>query len=70
MAISIRRHFGGLTDPRRSQGRRHSLSDMMVIAVTAVICAADSSSDPAEFGRAELKWFKTLSGFALRHSQP
>ena len=48
MANSIRRHFGNLPDPRRAQGRRHALTDMIVIAVTAVICAADSWSDVLE----------------------
>lgn len=60
MAISISEHFGNLPDPRRRQGRRHSLSDMMVIAVTAVICAADSWSDVHDFGKAKLKWFETF----------
>ena len=60
MATSIEVHFGALPDPRRKQGRRHSLSDMMVIAVTAVICAADSWADVHDFGKAKLKWFKTF----------
>lgn len=60
MANSIQVHFGKLPDPRRAQGRRHSLSDMIVIAVTAVICAADSWADVRDFGKAKLKWFKTF----------
>lgn len=60
MANSIEVHFGKLPDPRRAQGRRHSLSDMIVIAVTAVICAADSWADVQDFGKAKLKWFKTF----------
>lgn len=60
MANSIQEHFGDLPDPRRAQGRRHSLADMIVIAVTAVICAADSWADVRDFGRAKLKWFETF----------
>lgn len=60
MATSIEAHFGGMPDPRRRQGRRHGLSDMMVIAVTAVVCAADSWADVHDFGEAKLKWFKTF----------
>jgi len=60
MANSIQRHFAALPDPRRGQGKRHSLSDLLVIAVTAVLCAADSWADVAEFGRAKQKWFKTF----------
>ncbi len=60
MTDSITRHFGALPDPRRAQGRRHSLSDMLVIAITAVICAADSWSDVVDFGEAKRKWFETF----------
>lgn len=60
MANSIQQHFAGLPDPRRAQGTRHRLSDMIVIAVCAVICCADSWSDVADFGRAKLKWFRTF----------
>ena len=60
MANSIQRHFAALPDPRRGQGKRHSLSDMLVIAVTAALCAADSWADVADFGRAKRKWFKTF----------
>jgi len=60
MTDSITRHFSDLPDPRRARGKRHSLADMMVIAVCAVICAADSWSDVVDFGRAKLKWFKTF----------
>lgn len=60
MANSIQVHFGKMPDPRRAQGRRHSLSDMIVIAVTAVICAADSWADVRDFGKAKIKWFETF----------
>jgi len=60
MANSIQAHFADLPDPRRAQGKRHRLSDMIVIAVCAVICCADSWADVADFGRAKLKWFKTF----------
>lgn len=60
MAHSIARHFSDLPDPRRSQGKRHQLSDMIVIAVCAVICAGDSWSDVVDFSQAKLKWFKTF----------
>ncbi len=60
MANSIQAHFGDVPDPRRSQGRRHKLSDMIVLAVCAVVCCADSWADVADFGRAKLKWFETF----------
>jgi predicted transposase YbfD/YdcC len=60
MANSILEHFADLPDPRRSQGKRHRLSDMIVIAVCAVICCADSWADVADFGEAKRKWFETF----------
>src|SRR5688572_30850461 len=60
MADSIQKHFADLPDPRRARGRRHRLSDMMVIAVTAVICCADGWADVADFGNAKRKWFETF----------
>ncbi|MGH6629547.1 MAG: ISAs1 family transposase [Burkholderiales bacterium] len=60
MANSIQTHFADLPDPRRAQGKRHRLSDMIVIAVCAVICCADSWADVADFGEAKRKWFETF----------
>ena len=62
MTDSLTRHFADLPDPRHAQGKRHSLSDMIVIAICAVICAADSWSDVVDFGQAKEKWFKTFLG--------
>jgi len=60
MAKSMQEHFADLPDPRRAQGRRHRLSDMIIIAITAVICCADSWADVADFGHAKQKWFETF----------
>jgi predicted transposase YbfD/YdcC len=68
MANSIQEHFADLPDPRRAQGRRHRLSDMIVIAICAVICCADSWADVTDFGNAKLKWFKTF--LDLPHGVP
>lgn len=51
MDNSIERHFVDLPDPRRGQGQRHVFSDMLVFAVTAALCAADSWADVGDFGR-------------------
>ena len=68
MAGSIQEHFADLPDPRRAQGKRHRLSDMIVIAVTAVICCADGWADVADFGNAKLAWFRTF--LDLPHGVP
>lgn len=68
MAISFERYFVDLPDPRREQGKRHQLSDMIILAVCAVICAADTWSDIVDFSNAKHKWFKTF--LQLPHGIP
>ena len=34
------RFFADMEDPRQTQGRRHDLLDIVVIAICAVICGA------------------------------
>ena len=58
MANSILEHFAEMPDPRRQAGRRHYLSDILAIAICAVVCGADEFSAMAEFGRAKRRWFK------------
>jgi predicted transposase YbfD/YdcC len=52
--------FADLPDPRVERGRKHRLSDILVIAVCAVICGADSFEQIETFGRAKLDWLKTF----------
>ena len=58
---SIQAHFSTLPDPRRDDSRtRHKLPDMIVIAICAVICGADSWVSVESFGHAK---FDYLSRF-------
>lgn len=50
-------HFSGLDDPRR-YNRRHQLIDIIVLAVSAVICGADDWPAVEEYGKAKQKWFE------------
>jgi predicted transposase YbfD/YdcC len=54
------RAFSELKDPRMNRTRRHSLSDIMAIAICAIICGADGWTQVAKFGRCKLKWFSTF----------
>jgi len=54
------RFLNELPDPRRDQGKRHHLPDMIVIALCAVICGADGWQDIVLFGRSKETWFKTF----------
>jgi predicted transposase YbfD/YdcC len=60
IAAGIEQHFSTLREPRHDRTRHHKLLDILVIAICAVICGADSWEDVAEFGRAKQEWFKTF----------
>jgi predicted transposase YbfD/YdcC len=47
-------HFENLTDPRMARTRRHLLSDMLVIALCAMIANANTWVDIENFGNAKL----------------
>ncbi len=45
-----------LSDHRVERTRRHSLTNIMVIAICAVVCGADYWVDIEEFGKAKREW--------------
>lgn len=53
-------HFADLPDPRLDRTKRHSLLDIVTIALCAVICGADSWVDVEVFGRAKEAWLRTF----------
>ncbi len=55
---SIARHFAGLPDPRTERTKKHSLGDILVITLCAVVCGADSWPEVEAFGRAKQGWLK------------
>jgi predicted transposase YbfD/YdcC len=57
-AASIAGHFADLEDPRVDRTKQHLLLDIVVIAICAVICGADSWVSVALFGEARLAWLK------------
>lgn len=57
---AFRSHFGELPDPRIDRGKRHSLLDVVTIALCAVLCGADTWVDVAEFGRSKEAWLRTF----------
>jgi predicted transposase YbfD/YdcC len=59
---TLQAHFAELTDPRVDRGKRHLLLDILVIALCAVICGADSWVEMEAYGRAKEEWLK---GFLL-----
>jgi predicted transposase YbfD/YdcC len=54
------RAFAQLEDPRMDRTRKHSLSDILALAICAVICGADGWVQVAHFGRSKEEWFRTF----------
>jgi predicted transposase YbfD/YdcC len=52
--------FETLKDPRLERAKRHSLINIITIAICAVICGADNFVSMASFGRAKKEWFETF----------
>ena len=50
-------HFSDLEEPR-DDNKRHQLLDIVIIAICAAICGADSWADVELFGGAKCSWFK------------
>ncbi len=68
--LDIAHHFANLPDPRHPHFcDRHSLTDILVIALTAVLCGAKSWQAIAAFGTAKQVWFRTI-GLQLRNGIP
>jgi hypothetical protein len=52
--------FGGLTDPRLERTRLHSLRDIIILSILAVICGADGFVQIEDFGRAKEEWLRKV----------
>jgi predicted transposase YbfD/YdcC len=64
----LMRLINEIEDPRCNQGKRHRLSDMLVIAICALICHADGWEDIQLFGSCKERWFNTF--LELPHGIP
>jgi predicted transposase YbfD/YdcC len=56
--VSIARYFAHLPDPRVDRGKKHLLGDILVIALSAVVCGANSWEEVETFGEAKEGWLK------------
>ncbi len=54
------RWFKELDDPRVGHNIQHVFSDLLAIAITAVICGAEGWVEVAEFGNSTEDWLKTF----------
>ena len=56
--IALADAFADVPDPRVERGKKHRLSDILVIAVCAVVAGADSFEQIERFGEAKEDWLK------------
>lgn len=57
---TISTHFASLEDPRIDRRKKHLLIDIVVIAICAIICGADSWTGVQAFGDAKFNWLSTF----------
>lgn len=57
---SLWTHFTSLRDKRMERRRKHSLQDILVIAICGFICGVDNWVDMELFGWEKLDWFRTF----------
>ena len=58
--LSLAEHFAALEDPRVERTKLHPLVSILVIALCAMICGAESWDDIALFGEAKEAWLKSF----------
>ena len=54
----IQEYFATVTDPRVERTKLHLLMDILVVAICAVICGADTWVEMEAYGRAKEKWLR------------
>jgi predicted transposase YbfD/YdcC len=59
---SILAHFSAMSDPRLDRKKRHKLSDILFIALCAMICGADDWVAIERYGKSKEEWFTKLLG--------
>lgn len=57
---TIKKHFGTIPEPRLERTRLYELSEILFIAICAIICGAESWEDIADFGRDQEAWLRTV----------
>jgi predicted transposase YbfD/YdcC len=57
---SLIEHLATITDPRVNRTKDHELIDILVIAICALLCRAETFNEMEDFGNAKLDWFKTF----------
>lgn len=57
---SLKKHFETIDDPRAAYRIQHQLVDMVMIAICAIICGADSWVEIEQYGLSKASWLSTF----------
>jgi predicted transposase YbfD/YdcC len=57
---SLIEHLSLIKDPRVNRTKDHELIDILVLAICALLCRAETFNDMEDFGNAKYDWFKTF----------
>lgn len=55
---SLSQHLSHIVDPRLDRTKAHSLHDVLLIAILAMLCGAESFVDFENFGKAKEQWLR------------
>ena len=55
---SLVQHFQGIKDPRVERTKKHQLTDILVIAILAVIAGSQGWEDMENYGIAKQQWLE------------
>jgi predicted transposase YbfD/YdcC len=66
--LALMNHFADVSDPRRDQGKRHLLSDILTLAICAVLSGANNWVEIEEYGVSKQDWLATF--LELPHGIP
>lgn len=67
-AQSLTTHFAGVDDPRTGNAKQHLLLDIIVMAICAAICGADTWVEVELWAKANRRWLRTF--LELPHGIP
>jgi predicted transposase YbfD/YdcC len=67
-AVDLKSYVATLEDPRDGPAQLHNLLDIVIIAICAIICGADSWTEVEAFGKAKAAWLGTF--LELPHGIP
>lgn len=56
--MTLTEAFSGLPDPRTGPAKRHDLVEMILMALCAILCGADSWVEVAEWAEDNEEWLK------------